>query len=585
MFHLSKEIHEQYGPVVRLGPNEIWVCSAEGLRAIYATNPPPVPSLTSASGAGGGGPLNKSEFYLASALQPPQRNKFGRIVAERDSLDLLSERDGVKYRRQRRMLGGVYSAAAMAKFQPSVSEVVERAVLRITSAQESQRPVSAAKGRLEKESDGESSVIKPGDSPAMDLREWTHIIAIETLSAAVLSWSPGFLRDGSDHHTGEHGYLTWRRRSVFGLFPLATKAGQVSKAVGRLWGLFWGITFPTPKGFRPFFPGVYRQVKRRINLLVPTESAPKPKGDARRDLLYSLIQLHLDRPEFTDEYMRRMAVTNFGAGHETLAATLTAALTLIAIEPGVQDKVYEEMQLQQAGESTTQTGEEEAGPGNTNRKGSREKATGYTYLQACIKESQRLFPVISMSMSRVVGRQGLSFGEYTFPPGTTIGCSPTALHRSLDLVGPDAHSFRPERWLVPVACCCSGPDTSSLGPCADAGHSRTPTWTLPSGLQVSAYCATESLAETRLRIAALERHSLAWGAPGRTCPGRHLAELVVSETVAGLCRAFELQVKGSRDALEGSIRAYYLCVLFGVEVYFQPRKAKETSSKRKDSAE
>ncbi|PHH50788.1 Cytochrome P450 monooxygenase easK [Ceratocystis fimbriata CBS 114723] len=533
-----------------------------------------MPSTSSAPGSTGNGPLNKSEFYLASALQPPVRNLFGRVVAEKDSLDLLSERDGVKYRRQRRMLGSVYSAAAMAKLRPSVKAVVEKAILRIKSVQQDSRNLKGDKEKLT--ADSQTRSIQSQGLEALDIREWTHIIAIEALSASVLSWSPGFLRDGTDHHTGEHGYLTWRRRSVFGLFPLATKAGQASKATGRLWGRLWGITFPTPKGFRPFFPGVYRQVKRRINLLVPTHSNPKPKGDARQDLLFSLIQLHLEKPEFTDEYLRRMAVTNFGAGHETLAATLTAALALIAMEPGVQKKVYEEMQLQQAEDSATSVDENTA---SANGKGgnARDKPMGYTYLQACIKESQRLFPVISMSMSRVVGPGGLCFGGYTFPPGTTIGCSPTAIHRSMQLVGPDSYSFRPERWLVPISSPTSAASSttisphSSASPCPDDCEPRAPTWTLASGLQVPAYCETESPADARLRIAALERNSLAWGAPGHTCPGRHLAELVVSETVAGLCRAFELQVDGSRDALEDSIRAYYLCVLFDVKVDFQPR--------------
>ncbi|KKF95405.1 Cytochrome P450 [Ceratocystis platani] len=300
-----------------------------------------MPSISSAPGSTGNGPLNKSEFYLASALQPPVRNLFGRVVAEKDSLDLLSERDGVKYRRQRRMLGSVYSAAAMAKLRPSVKAVVEKAILRIKSVQQDSRNLKGDKEKLT--ADSQTRSIQSQGLEALDIREWTHIIAIEALSASVLSWSPGFLRDGTDHHTGEHG------TSIQGHWS------TVGTAMGHY--------LPNSKGFPPFLSvskGVYRQVKRRINLLVPTHSNPKPKGDARQDLLFSLIQLHLEKPEFTDEYLRRMAVTNFGAGHETLAATLTAALALIAMEPGVQQKVYEEMQLQQAEDSATSVDENTA---------------------------------------------------------------------------------------------------------------------------------------------------------------------------------------------------------------------------------
>jgi hypothetical protein len=34
---LGKTLHEQYGPVVRVGPNEVWFNSAEAFREIYRT--------------------------------------------------------------------------------------------------------------------------------------------------------------------------------------------------------------------------------------------------------------------------------------------------------------------------------------------------------------------------------------------------------------------------------------------------------------------------------------------------------------------------------------------------------------------
>ncbi len=35
MFRLGKDLHRRYGPVVRIGPNEVWVNSKEGFKAIY----------------------------------------------------------------------------------------------------------------------------------------------------------------------------------------------------------------------------------------------------------------------------------------------------------------------------------------------------------------------------------------------------------------------------------------------------------------------------------------------------------------------------------------------------------------------
>lgn len=34
---LGKDIHKKYGPIVRVGPNEVWCNSAEAFKAIYST--------------------------------------------------------------------------------------------------------------------------------------------------------------------------------------------------------------------------------------------------------------------------------------------------------------------------------------------------------------------------------------------------------------------------------------------------------------------------------------------------------------------------------------------------------------------
>ena len=37
-FVLGKTLHKKYGPVVRVGPNEVWFASAEGFKSIYSKN-------------------------------------------------------------------------------------------------------------------------------------------------------------------------------------------------------------------------------------------------------------------------------------------------------------------------------------------------------------------------------------------------------------------------------------------------------------------------------------------------------------------------------------------------------------------
>jgi hypothetical protein len=47
--------------------------------------------------------------------------------------------------------------------------------------------------------------------------------------------------------------LSWRHKTVFGLFPSAVIAGTYSRIFGRLFSRLWGVTFRTPKGFKTFF--------------------------------------------------------------------------------------------------------------------------------------------------------------------------------------------------------------------------------------------------------------------------------------------------------------------------------------------
>lgn len=80
------------------------------------------------------------------------------------------------------------------------------------------------------------------------------------------------------------------------------------------------------------------------------------------------------------------------------------------------------------------------------------EARALPYLQACIKESLRLFPPVTGTFDMMVPPEGDTFNGLFLPGGTEIGVSQWAVQRSMTLFGPDAIVFRPERWLdVPDA--------------------------------------------------------------------------------------------------------------------------------------
>jgi cytochrome P450 len=229
---------------------------------------------------------------------------------------------------------------------------------------------------------------------------------------------------------------------------------------------------------------------------------PKPPKDPRKDLLVDLIQLHKDKPEFALDYLRRMAITNFGAGHETMCSALTCIMAMIGSHPDVQARIADEIV-------------------QTVHPMRFENAVRLQYTQASIKEAQRLYPVIGMSLPRKVPAGGLDVHGRYFPAGTTVGCNPFALHRNSNIFGDDVGDFKPERWL-------------------DAEAAK-----------------------------AMERYNLTWGGAPRNCPGRHLAELIMYKAVPALIKEFRVEVTMPP---EGSMRFYFLAMMTDVRVRFIPRE-------------
>lgn len=216
-----------------------------------------------------------------------------------------------------------------------------------------------------------------------------------------------------------------------------------------------------------------------------------------KDILADLIEVHNNKAEFTFDYMKRMAVTNFGAGHETMASTLTSAIAAICSRPDVRDRVIAEVR------QTTDPSKYDVG-------------TRLGYTQASIKESQRLYPVLGMSLPRRVPSRGVSIHGYYFPPGTTVGCCPASLHRNASIFGVDPEEFRPERWME--------------------GDTR-----------------------------AMEKLNLIWGGGSRTCPGRQLAQLVVHKVIPALFQEFDIEVDVPPE--EG-MPVYFMSMMTGVKARF-----------------
>jgi len=189
-----------------------------------------------------------------------------------------------------------------------------------------------------------------------------------------------------------------------------------------------------------------------------------------------------------------MTFTNFGAGHDNITSTLTSILVYIFTSPLTLVRVREEL-------TSTIISGTIPDPATYDT-----LVENLPYLSVCIKEAMRLRPVIGMSLVRVTPSSGAIIDGISIPAGTVVGQSPAVVNRSESIFGVNSNDFVPERWLV------------------------------------------EDISQNEA-AAVWSRHNLIWGGPSRSCPGQHMARLIMLKflfVVLRKCR-FEI-VDGGVDS-------------------------------------
>uniref|UniRef100_A0A182SDZ0 Cytochrome P450 n=1 Tax=Anopheles maculatus TaxID=74869 RepID=A0A182SDZ0_9DIPT len=149
----------------------------------------------------------------------------------------------------------------------------------------------------------------------------------------------------------------------------------------------------------------------------------------RRCLLDFMIEISDENPDFTEDDIIDEACTFMLAGQDSVGAAVAFTLFLLARHQDHQAKCYEEIQRHIGTDCSKPPTAE----------GIRE----LRHLEACIKESLRLYPSVPL-MARKIG-EDVRVGKYNLPAGTEIMILPYATHR-LEHIYPDPERFDPERF-------------------------------------------------------------------------------------------------------------------------------------------
>jgi len=165
-------------------------------------------------------------------------------------------------------------------------------------------------------------------------------------------------------------------------------------------------------------PAFRRKMARVDGLLFEEVAARRAAGDLERreDILSLLLQArHEDGRAMSDRELRDELMTLLVAGHETTATALSWAIELLARHPAQLERLEAEL-----------------------------ASNGDEYLDAVIKETLRLRPVIALVLRHLT--EPMEIGGHLVPAGVSLAPCIYLVHRRPD-VYPEPERFRPERFL------------------------------------------------------------------------------------------------------------------------------------------
>ncbi len=210
-------------------------------------------------------------------------------------------------------------------------------------------------------------------------------------------------------------------RVVFGVTDQHTRdqfAPRLNKMVDISPIVVLGWAFPKLNRFGPWKR--FRNNQTEVDSLLYAEIARRRRATdlgERTDVLSRLLQVgnESDDPPLTNAELRDQLVTLLLAGHETTAAALAWTLYELARHPDVQQQAFA------------------AARGNDDK-----------YLEALLKESMRLHPVIASTARKLTRARVV--GGWQLPAGTIVSTSILLAHQRSDSY-PETWTYRPSRFL------------------------------------------------------------------------------------------------------------------------------------------
>ncbi|XP_050545278.1 cytochrome P450 4C1-like [Daktulosphaira vitifoliae] len=148
----------------------------------------------------------------------------------------------------------------------------------------------------------------------------------------------------------------------------------------------------------------------------------------KNTLLNVLLELNDDGANFSNKDLRDEVLTVISGGSETSSITTCFCILMLAINQDIQDKVYDEIYRIM---------------GEDDRIITIEDTVKFVYLEQCIKETLRLYPVGAVFMRYL--QDDVKIRNYTIPKDTTVIISPIGTHHLPELY-PNPWKYNPDNF-------------------------------------------------------------------------------------------------------------------------------------------
>jgi cytochrome P450 len=303
------------------------------------------------------------------------------------------------------------------------------------------------------------------DEKSLDVRELMQYYAFDVIGEITMGSRFGLMEDDGD----KSGVVVAIDEMIahgakIGLIPeLHWLLGHVAKVLKLEPGVLKVLEF------------VHLQIQNRI-------SGQTKSPEDREDFLDKLLPLEQQGKATRHDTMNACG-SNIGAGSDTTAISLSAAIAYLSMNPNALAKLRQEL-------------DDAMNNGVLSNPVTFKEAQNLPYLQAVIQESLRVHPAVGAPLTRVIGKDGAHLAGQYFPAGTEVGVNPWVLHNNKDVFGPDASEFKPERWLT----------------------------------------------EDSEKRVAMDRNFLAFGAGPRTCIGKNISLLEMYKVIPQIVRQFDFEI-------------------------------------------